>query len=269
VQDLGTLGGTFSSAFDINDAGTVIGTSYLAGDVVQHFFIWSAGTGMRDLTTILGTPTSLVGINNGGQIAGTFTTGGASHAFLYTPGSGVRDLGTLGGTSSRATGLNNLGQVVGSSTVSGAVTHAFLWTPSGGMEDITAITGIPEVHLLNDALQTLTGRSDFVRVPDPSPRMVQLSLKRGEGEGIDRQRPVANFTVSCKGMRCVFDATGSTDDVGVVRWDWDWADGQKLSRREPTTSHAYLNPGRYEVVLLVTDAAGLTGRTVRRFTVSR
>ena len=49
-------------------------------------------------------------------------------------------------------------------------THAFLWTPIGGMEDITAIAGIPDVHGLNNALQTLSGRADFTHVPEPSPR---------------------------------------------------------------------------------------------------
>jgi probable HAF family extracellular repeat protein len=259
VQDLGTLGGTFSSAFDINDAGTVIGTSYLAGDVVQHFFIWSAGTGMRDLTTILGTPTSLAGLNNAGQIAGTFTTGGASHAFLYTPGSGVRDLGTLGGTSSRATGLNNLGQVVGSSTVSGGVTHAFLWTPTGGMEDITAIAGIPEVHLLNDSLQTLTGRTDFTRVTEPSPRLVQLSLSKGEGERTNREGPVASFIVTCTSRQCTFDASASTARRPIVKYSWAFGDGTFESLASATTKNSYQRAGRYDVKLTVTDGIGRSG----------
>ena len=120
--------------------------------------MWSAETGMVDLDARLGAVTSVVEINDAGQIIGTYATAdGASHAFLYTPGSGLRDLGTLGGTSSAPTGLNEAGQVVGSSTLADGSTHAFLWTPTDGMDDITAVTGIRTVRRLNDKLQTLAG----------------------------------------------------------------------------------------------------------------
>jgi probable HAF family extracellular repeat protein len=158
IQDLGTLGGTNSTAIDINASGQVIGSSQIAGDAATHFFLWSSATGMQDLNTLLGPITSVVEINDAGQISGTYTTaGGASHAFLYTPSTGLLDLGTLGGEASAPTGLNNNGQVVGSSTTSSGATHAFLWTPTDGMEDITAITGITAVRRLNDNLQTLAG----------------------------------------------------------------------------------------------------------------
>ena len=263
VRDLGTLGGSRSSATDINDAGQVIGTSYLVGDVTQHFFLWSSSSGMQDLTQMLGSITSLAAINNAGQIAGTFLVSGASHAFLYTPGSGVRDLGTLGGTSSSATGLNDRGQVVGSSTVSTGATHAFLWTPSGGLEDITAITGIPDVHLLNDALQTIAGRADFTHVSEPSPRLVQLTVSGGNGA------PVAAFTISCKTRQCIFDARGSTDDVGIVRYTWTWGTGRSESHSEPIAKNTFPLPGRYEVKLTVTDADGHSSSVTHAVTITR
>ena len=181
IQDLGTLGGTNSSAIDINGAGQVIGSSQTAGDGATHYFLWSAGTGMQDLNALLGPITSVVEINDAGQITGTFTTsGGESHAFLYTPNSGLRDLGTLGGTASAPTGLNNNGQVVGSSTTAGGAAHAFLWTPTDGMSDITAVAGITSVGRLNDDLQTVSG---YVAPDAPVnlakagvPRLVQLEL---------------------------------------------------------------------------------------------
>lgn len=266
VRDLGTLGGSSSSATDVNDAGQVIGWSYLVGDAVQHFFVWSSSAGMRDLTQMLGSITSLAGINNAGQIAGTMSVSGASHAFLYSPASGLRDLGTLGGATSSATGLNDNGQVVGSSATSSGTTHAFLWTPTGGMEDITAVTGIPEVHGLNDALQTLTGRADFTHVADPSPRLVQLSMSNGGGlrEGI----PVAGFAWSCPSRQCSFDASASADDIGIVSYAWSWSDGRTESHPYPVTSNTFPLAGRYEVRLTVTDTDGHTATVMHVVTVS-
>jgi PKD repeat protein len=52
------------------------------------------------------------------------------------------------------------------------------------------------------------------------------------------------FTVS-------FDGTGSTDDVGIERYDWDFGDGNTASGLAPP--HTYENAGVYRVTLTVTD----------------
>lgn len=70
VTDLGTLGGSFSSAADINDRGEIDGYSTLPGDAVQHSFVIKNGT-MTDLGT-LGGPSSIsfMGLNAKGQVPG-------------------------------------------------------------------------------------------------------------------------------------------------------------------------------------------------------
>ncbi len=259
IQDLGTLGGSLSDAIDINGSGQVIGSSQIVGDAATHDFLWSSGGGMVDLnTTVDAGITSVVEINDAGQITGTYTKSGQSHAFLYTPGTGLRDLGTLGGTTSAPTGLNNKGDVVGSSTISGGATHAFSWTASDGMEDITAVSGIPEVQRLNDNLQTLTGTlppSILPRIASLRPQLVQLQITHGHG-------PVATFTVTCKDQgnahQCAFDASGSTSGSKIASYQWDWGNGRSETKKHPTVRNTWKEPGTYLVTLTVTDEHGQT-----------
>jgi PKD repeat protein len=69
--------------------------------------------------------------------------------------------------------------------------------------------------------------------------------------------PTAAFTISCAGLSCAFDGTGSTDTDGtIVTYGWDFGDGTSGSGSYP--SHTYARPGSYTVSLTVTDNAGAT-----------
>src|SRR5688572_2240837 len=83
LTDLGTLGGLSAQAYDINDAGQVVGYSTTATSQ-SHGFLWQNGT-MTDLGTIGGTKSDAHAINGFGQIAGRSTVAANSvfHAVLW------------------------------------------------------------------------------------------------------------------------------------------------------------------------------------------
>ena len=92
TKDLGTLGGSYSSAEAVNDLNQVVGQSSISDNYSQapHAFLWKRGR-MVDLNTMIDPNLGLVvidasGINRSGQIAASVVTSdGSYHAVLLTP----------------------------------------------------------------------------------------------------------------------------------------------------------------------------------------
>lgn len=84
LTELGTLGGTQSSAGGLNDRGVIVGSSYLPFSSTSRAFIWQEGA-MRELPGLGGTESFAGPINNHGVIIGTaFDTAGKQWMVRWT-----------------------------------------------------------------------------------------------------------------------------------------------------------------------------------------
>ncbi len=145
--DLGTLGGSNSTASGVSEMGQVVGYSDVLDDIGQHAFSWTRESGMVDLGTLGGTNSVANAVNDAGQVVGYSDVDDdvAQHAFVWTRAGGMVDLGTLGGSNSIANAVNNRGQVVGSALTADGLQHAFSWTASAGMIDLGTLGGAASI----------------------------------------------------------------------------------------------------------------------------
>jgi len=85
---------------------------------------------------------------------------------------------------------------------------------------------------------------------------------------IDKTTPIANAGLDKEVIvaeKITFDASGSTDNFGIVSYRWDFGDG--ASGTGMTTSHTYASSETYTVALTVKDAAGNTATQEIKVTV--
>jgi probable HAF family extracellular repeat protein len=143
MLDLGTLGGTVSQAWALNNRGHIAGYSNLAGDNTgQHAFLWDQKGGMQDLGTLGGAGGAALSINDADDVVGVDSTAdGLERAFLWRHGV-MTNLGTIGtDPGSEALSINSQGQVVGDTRdpIADVFLRAFLWEHGGPMVDLNTL----------------------------------------------------------------------------------------------------------------------------------
>jgi probable HAF family extracellular repeat protein len=147
VRNLGTLGGNYSVAYGVNNAGQVVGAStWQPGQI--HAFRTQPNSPINPQTDRLGTlggsEAYALAINDAGQVVGfsLLSDNTTIRGFLAEPDGTLIALGTLGGSYSYALALNEFGDVVGASLLSDNETlHAFVKFYGQQMRDIGDLGG--------------------------------------------------------------------------------------------------------------------------------
>lgn len=83
---------------------------------------------------------------------------------------------------------------------------------------------------------------------------------------VQNPAPVARFTFSCSGLACAFDASSSTDNLGIASYAWTFGDGG--TGVGVTSNRTYATTNAFVVTLTVTDGEGKTASTSRRVSVN-
>jgi probable HAF family extracellular repeat protein len=230
MADLGTLGGSESTAIGLNDAGQVTGSSTTASGA-RHAFRWSGAEGMRDLGTLGGSTSSAAAINLHGQVVGRAATrGDQDHAFIWTRRGGMVDLNHRipvappGLVLSSAVALSDTGAVV-------AMSNAGLVLLVPGARRLAGPVGGP---LLIKAP---------VRAREPEPVMVRFV----DANVRDTHRASWSW------------GDGTSDEAAVVT--------EKNGSGRAVGRHSYRQQGTYNVVLTITDSSGRVAAVTRTLTV--
>jgi probable HAF family extracellular repeat protein len=141
MRDLGSLGGTCTTASDMNDHSQVVGFSNLPGDLSEHGFLWDNGA-FHDLGGSLGGNfQGPFAMNEQGEAVGiAYLPGDDSfHAVLWKHVGDLVDLVPAGTVQcSFATSINAKTQVVGTSSDCVSAGHVFVWE-DGSMTDLNAL----------------------------------------------------------------------------------------------------------------------------------
>ena len=150
--DLGTLGGTESKAFGLNNSGQVVGESTITGSAPKHPFIWRDDNGdgdsdpgeMKDLGTLAGGTGTASSVNSSSYAVGNATNASQTQqAFIWRDdnGNGISDPGELSnlgtdGAVALASDINDTAQVVGTKeTDPGSLgSAAFVWNVNSGIQ---------------------------------------------------------------------------------------------------------------------------------------
>jgi subtilisin family serine protease len=170
------------------------------------------------------------------------------------------------------------GTSMASPTVAGAAALYLAANPSASPAEVSAaLSGNATQGVItslgagspNRLLYTGFVGSSSSPLPPPPPPEDTTATPAPTPPPVD-QAPTASFAASCRRQPCSFNASGSSDDQGIVSYTWSFGDGSPtLTESSPIVSHGYQVKGTYNVTLTVSDAAGQTATVSKKINIPK
>jgi serine protease len=209
--------------------------------------------------------------NEPGMLYGTLGTGTANATSIPAVGAAQEDRAALLAASSASInlGASDYGYMSGTSmaTPGAAGIAALLWSnhPNCSGADIRAAMKAGAED------QGAEGRDDYfgygiVKALGANDVLAASACGGGGGTG-GNNNPVAYFSTTCTALACDFDGSGSSDDVSISSYSWNFGDNSALASTA-MASHIYDTNGDYTATLTVTDDQGAVNSTSQTFSVS-
>ncbi|MDI6886381.1 MAG: choice-of-anchor D domain-containing protein, partial [archaeon] len=167
--------------------------------------------------------------------------------------------------------LTNTGGGTATGSVSLTGTHADQFTITQGSGSFSLGAGASKTIKVKFC-PTSTGSKSATLFADGSNCNDDSSPLSGTGTP-ENEPPIASFTYSPErpvvNQTVTFDASSSYDPDGtIVKYKWDFGDGNITSLTNDIITHSYPSVGLYSVRLTVTDDGGLANSTSKTVTVS-
>ena len=157
-----------------------------------------------------------------------------------------------------APGVNITAGWIGSNTATAVLSGTSMSSPH-----VAGVAGLyleaNPGHTPAQVSAAIVGNATPGKVTSPGVGSPNRLLYMGFLSGPVNQPPVANFTYSCVAANhtCTLDGSSSTDDVGIVAYQWKRPNGQVLGN-SVTLVQSFPQAGNFTVTLTVTDGGGLT-----------
>ena len=187
--------------------------------------------------------------------AGTLTVLPNTYTLTYSAGSN----GSIVGTSPQTVNSGANGTLVTATPASGY--HFVSWSDNILTATRTDVNITADITVTATFSATTTSSSKKKSETGTTPTAAPVS---NDAPATATGPISASFTPptdNVAGSAITFDASSSTSDKKIVKYEWDFGDG--ATSNDIKTDHDYKSPGRYTVTLTVTDLAGNKNTTTQ------
>lgn len=227
-QNVGTLGGTSTWVYGLNDSGQVVGGS-TTDTGLFHAFLWKNGVGMTDLGISVGNDSKAMAISNNGNVVGRTDLGTSQPRVFFWNTGGT----TYMGTDAVPNSVNNQGMVAGMGNPESMDIQAVVWDAS----HTTNVLGYGNALGINDLGQVVGWLNGNAVMWDTNGEVVNLS-------------GISGFTA---------DSAVDTNNVGQIL---GYAVNPQTNELRPVVWQAVPEPSG--ILALLFGACGLGGLALRR-----